>query len=199
MKTRLALTIGASAAAQLARAFFDDVWDGVARLGNARPVLASTTTDLDSFGLSSAELWLQGEGDLGERMERVARRALDLAPWLIAVGADSPGLPLAELEAAVAALVQSDAVLGPASDGGYYLLGLRRLEPGLLAGLPWSSPETFAATRARLVQRGFSVATTNPWFDVDDAEDLARLRVELARGTVRAPKTASTLAQLQLG
>lgn len=198
VKTRLAATVGDSAAAELARAFFDDVWEGVGRLTNARRVLASTSPELERFGLAAAEVWLQGEGDLGERMERVARRALESAPWFIAVGSDSPGLPLAALEAASAALLRSDAVLGPASDGGYYLLGLRRLEPGLLANLPWSTSGTLAATRARLVERGFSVATTQEWFDVDDAEDLERLRAELARGTLRAPRTATALARLKL-
>lgn len=198
MKTRLAATVGDAAAAELARAFFDDVWEGVGRLTNARRVLASTSSELERFGLAAAEVWLQGEGDLGARMERVARRALESAPWFIAVGADSPGLPLAALEAASAALLRYDAVLGPASDGGYYLLGLRRLEPGLLAGLPWSTSETFAATAARLAERGLSVATTQEWFDVDGAEDLERLRAELARGAIRAPRTASALAKLKL-
>ncbi|MBI5481865.1 MAG: TIGR04282 family arsenosugar biosynthesis glycosyltransferase [Deltaproteobacteria bacterium] len=199
VKTRLAATIGGNAAAALARAFFDDVWEGVGRLPGARRVLASTSPNLEDFGLGDAEVWLQGEGDLGARMEQIARRALEVAPWVLAVGADSPGLPLAALESAKAALLRSDAVLGPASDGGYYLLGLRRLEPGLLIELPWSTPATLSATAARLIERGLSVTTIEEWFDVDDAQGLARLRAELARGTLCAPRTAAALASLKLG
>lgn len=196
VKTRLGATVGPAAAAELARAFFGDVWEGVGRLSGARRVLASPSNELECFGLTEAELWLQGEGDLGERMERVAKRALESAPWFIAVGADSPGLPLAALEAAKEALLRYDAVLGPASDGGYYLLGLKRVERGLLAGLPWSTPQTCEATMARLVTRGLSVATTQHWFDVDDEKGLARLRTELAQGTLHAPRTAAVLDRL---
>jgi uncharacterized protein len=199
VKTRLAASIGATAAAELARAFVGDVWDALVRVDGARRVLASTETGLEAFGLADAELWLQGDGDLGERIERVARRALEEAPWFIAVGADSPGLPLGAVESARAALLHSDAALGPADDGGYYLLALRRLVPGLLSGLPWSAEETFAATRSRLVQRGLSVAELDAWFDVDDAKDLARLTRLLRRGAISAPRTAATLATLELG
>ncbi len=198
VKTRLSVAIGPEAAAALARAFFADTWAAVGQVPHVRRVLASTAEALAPFGLSDAEVWLQGEGDLGARMERVAARALALAPWFIALGADSPGLPLSLVEAARAALVDHDAVLGPAEDGGYYLLGLRRLEPGLLSGLPWSTPATFEATKTRLASRGLSVAILPRWFDVDELPDLQRLQRALAQGDVTAPRTAEALASLQL-
>jgi rSAM/selenodomain-associated transferase 1 len=198
VKTRLAGALDANTAALLARAFFADTWSALGQLVGARRVLASTSEELAPFGLREGELWLQGDGDLGARMERIASRALAEAPWFIALGADSPGLPLAAVEAAKAAFVHRDAALGPADDGGYYLLGLRRLEPGLLAGLPWSAPNTFEATRERLGARGYSTATLQPWFDVDTLADLQRLKRALDAGEVQAPRTAELLAKLRL-
>ncbi|MFO0601119.1 MAG: TIGR04282 family arsenosugar biosynthesis glycosyltransferase [Myxococcaceae bacterium] len=196
VKTRLGAVLGHEAATRLARAFFEDTWNGLQRVPDLHRVIASTTDEPAAFGAPTAEVWLQGEGDLGARIERIARRALAQAPWFIALGADSPGLPAARLEAARAALLRHDAVLGPAEDGGYYLLGLKRLSPGLFADLPWSTNTTFNATRHRLVERGYSVATIQTWFDVDEPSDLERLRTELASGTLQAPRTAAALAKL---
>jgi rSAM/selenodomain-associated transferase 1 len=198
VKTRLGAVLGHDAAARLAQAFFEDTWRDLQGVAEVRRVIASTTDEPEAFGVTSVELWLQGEGDLGARIERIAARALEQAPWFIALGADSPGLPHARLEAARAALVRHDAVLGPAQDGGYYLLGLKKIVPGLFTNLPWSTPTTLEATRARLLERGFSVAKIGQWFDVDEASDLERLRSELANGTLHAPRTAEALATLPL-
>jgi uncharacterized protein len=198
VKTRLAAAIGPHAAARLSRAFFEDTWTSLQPLPGVRLVLAGTAPELGAYGLEAGELWAQGDGDLGARMERVALRALAEAPWFLAVGTDSPGRPESGIMEARDALTRHDAVLGPADDGGYYLLGLRRTEPGLLAGLPWSAPDTLAATRARLESRGYSVASTAQWFDVDEPKDLLRLKEALARGAVTARRTAAVIAALHL-
>ena len=117
-KTRLASAVGEEGAARLARAFLEDTWDTVSGLPWANAVLASTEADRDALGLDEdTPLWLQGEGDLGQRMERVLARALRDAPWAMALGADSPGLPPGVLERARDALAASDAVLGPMAWG----------------------------------------------------------------------------------
>jgi len=103
-------------------------------------------------------------------------------------------LPRRFLEAARAALETADAVIGPADDGGFYLLGVRDCPEGLLAGLPWSSAETFACTAERLRSRGLRLELLEPWFDVDRAEDLDRLRDALRSGEVEAPRTALLLS-----
>lgn len=193
-KTRLAPALGDEGAADLARAFLADTWRTVGALPWARPVMATTEPDRASLGVDEgAILWLQGEGDLGDRMERVLGRALERGPWAIAVGADSPGLPPRLLADARAALDEADAVLGPTPDGGYYLLGLRRCPPGLLAGLPWSQPHTLRATRERLVARGLSVRLLPPFFDVDTPRDLRRLRAFLDHDPAAAPATRRVL------
>lgn len=196
-KTRLAERVGRQAAARLARAFFQDMWAAVSSRTWAEPVLATTDPDAPEWrGLGVRRAWPQGGGDLGERLERTLGRALGSAPAALVVGTDSPGLPGERLDEARRALETADAVLGPADDGGFYLLGLRRTAPGLLEGLPWSSEETFERTRGRLVERGLSVHVLPPYLDVDRAEDLEPLRRRLLRGEVRAPATTRALAAL---
>jgi rSAM/selenodomain-associated transferase 1 len=194
-KTRLVPEVGAEAAARLARAFLEDTWVAARRLPWTRPILATTSRKgLDPP--AGAEVWLQGPGDLGERLARILRRALRSSPSAIALGADSPGLPASRLEAARRALRNHDAVMGPAADGGFYLLGLTRCPPGLLRDLAWSAEDTFERTRERLECRGLPTAVLPEWFDVDGFSDLVRLRRMIARGRVAAPRTARALAAL---
>jgi rSAM/selenodomain-associated transferase 1 len=194
-KTRLATSVGAEGAARLASAFFADTWAMVAALGWARPVLATTG---DPAGLDATEVWQQGDGDLGARVERIVRRALDEAPWMIALGADSPGLPPARLEQARAAieggdLAPWDAAIVPADDGGFVLLALRTCAPGLFADLPWSRQDTCAAMCARIESVGMRLVRLEPWFDVDGPADLDRLRSLLRKDPESAPRSAALL------
>jgi rSAM/selenodomain-associated transferase 1 len=195
-KTRLAPAVGAEGAAALARAFITDTWATVTALPWARPVLASTAPWPEGLLPAPVEVWQQGEGDLGARLERILLRGLEVCPNVMALGADSPGLPAACLEAAHAALESADAVFGPSDDGGFYLLGLRRLPAGALVDLPWSQPETLARTEARLKSLGLTVTRVAPFFDVDVPADLERLESELGAGRIRAPATAAALASL---
>ena len=191
VKTRLAATVGPAKAARLATAFLKDTLSLVQAL-DATTVLAwSGATDAAPRGV---EVWPQGEGALGERIERIFARALERSRWAIALGADSPGLPAEYLRAAIEALSTHDAVIGPALDGGYYLLGVSRCEPGLLANIAWSTARARAETEGRLGARGYAVAGVAEWFDVDDANDLARLTRLLRDGAVRAEETARELA-----
>ena len=196
VKTRLAATIGAEAAAALARAFLQDALALALRLTSARVVLvlAGDPASLPALP-AGVDLWPQGDGDLGARLERNLRRALAESPRALAIGTDSPGLPPAMLEDAVSSLAAHDAVVGPADDGGFYLLGLRACPRGLLAGLPWSAADTRERTLARLQERALSVDLLAPWFDVDVAADLERLRGLLRDGVIRAPATARLLAR----
>jgi hypothetical protein len=197
-KTRLTPELGDAGAAALARAFFVDTWETVSRLSWAEAVLATTdVADSEWSFLDRARVWPQGDGSLGHRLARVLQRALHEFPFAIAVGADSPGLPAAFLESACAALRETDAVLGPSDDGGFYLIGLRRCPADLLANLPWSAPDTFACTRRRLDSRGFDTKVLPPWFDVDRPDDLRRLERRIEEGALRAPETARALAGLR--
>ncbi len=195
VKTRLATTIGQAAAAELARAFLLDTWTQIAARVGSRPalVLAGSPEHLPALCPAPA-IWPQGNGDLGERLERTFRRGLESSPWTLAVGTDSPGMPPRLITEAVRLLDGGiDSVIGPCADGGYYLIGLRHCPVGLLAGLPWSSSNTLARTVERLEARGIEVAELEQWYDVDVPADLERLRTDLDSGTVSAPETARAL------
>ena len=117
----------------------------------------------------------QGRGDLGARMGRFLRR-LPPGPVVI-VGTDIPGLGRAQVARALDALGAHDWVLGPSGDGGYWLIGARRLRRGPrdpFRGVRWSSPHTLADTRANL--RGARVAYLERLDDIDTGADLDRYR-----------------------
>jgi hypothetical protein len=197
VKTRLAAVLGEVQAAALARAFLEDTWAAASSLPWARAVLATTEPAAAAWsGARLAPRWPQGGGDLGDRLERVLRRALRGTPAALAIGTDTPGLPPTLLSQARSALWEAEAVLGPCEDGGFYVLGLRRCPPGLLRGLPWSATDTFAQTLSRLRERGLTTAVIAPWFDVDRPADLACLRGLIARGEIHAPATARALERV---
>jgi uncharacterized protein len=142
------------------------------------------------------EVWLQSEGDLGERLEKILRLALKRRKVVLAIGADSPNLPAAYLLNAFQAIATADAVLGPSLDGGFYLIGLKDCPVGVLDGIQWSHSTTLAATMAKLDQFGMRTVLTNPWFDVDCHDDLERLRRQLAEDPSTAPRTAALLRRM---
>ena len=128
----------------------------------------------------------QGPGDLGHRMDRAMRR-LPPGP-VVLVGSDIPGIRRRHVAEAFRALGRADAVFGPAADGGYWLVGLRRCPrmPQLFEGVRWSSEHALADTLANL-PRGMRHALLEELSDVDTAADLARIR---ASRRSRAPAAA---------
>lgn len=196
VKTRLCPPLTPAQATDMARALLCDTW-AVTRMARARAVLsyAGEPAHLPAaLTVPAVDMWPQAPGDLGARMEATALRALRSAGRVALIGCDAPGLSPQLFDRALAMLSEFDAVLGPALDGGYYLFGVRRCEPGLLADLPWSAPDTLRATYRRLRRCGYSVALLPAWFDVDDQADLALLRAGFAAGLLRAPATERVLA-----
>jgi rSAM/selenodomain-associated transferase 1 len=192
VKTRLIPELGAERAAELAEAFLEDTVAMVRTIPWAECIIAASKTFARNY-FKPEEVWLQSEGDLGDRLEKVLRLALKRKPIVLAIGADSPGLPAAYLENARQALATADAVLGPSADGGFYLIGLKNCPVGVLEGIQWSHSTTLAATVHKLEQFGMKTVLINPWFDVDSHEDLERLRRLLANDPSAAPKTAELL------
>lgn len=109
----------------------------------------------------------QGEGDLGARMARVDSPAL-------LIGSDCPGVSAPLLQAAAGALEDRRVVLGPANDGGYYLIGFREPVPFLFEEMEWSTPRVLPETLRRLVERGWGPAVLPELADIDTPEDLAQ-------------------------
>jgi rSAM/selenodomain-associated transferase 1 len=192
VKTRLAATVGAPEALACYRAMGRAVVDAVRHPGGAtgaarwRLVVAHTPADaapalaawLDPQGAGGLAYAPQADGDLGARMRAAVERAIaDGAPRVVVVGTDCPDVDAAVVGDAFAALDTADVVLGPALDGGYYLVGVRapadRACAALFEGVPWSAPDTLAVTLARAAAAGLSVARLAPLRDVDTADDWA--------------------------
>ena len=97
------------------------------------------------------------------------------------LNADSPNLPTTRLTDAVRLLMSSGEriVLGPSSDGGYYLIGAKAAYPDLFRSIDWSTPRVTEQTRARVAALGMPLVELKPWYDVDDAASLRRLLADL--------------------
>jgi len=179
-KTRLIPALGAEGAAALAeRLLHAAVAQAVAaRLGavdlccapdRAHPAFARHA------GTTGITLSDQGEGDLGARMARAFARWLAYDRCAVMIGTDAPALDAAMLQRAVQALSDADAVLVPAYDGGYALIGLRRAAPSVFADMPWSTPAVMARTRERLAAAGLTHVELPAVADVDEPADLVHL------------------------
>lgn len=120
-------------------------------------------------------LRIQARGDLGRRMERALARCLRRSPFAVLIGGDCVSLGVRDLASALAALAAGyDAVLGPAEDGGYVLIGLRRPCPALFQGIAWGGPQVLAATRRRLQRTGLRWLELPVGWDLDRPADLRR-------------------------
>lgn len=119
----------------------------------------------------------QCAGDLGRRMNHALNQTLAAGHPAVLIGGDCASLGEAELRTAFGLLAAGhEAVLGPAADGGYVLIGLNRPCPALFRGIAWSTPTVLAATRRRLRRAGMNWAELPPGWDVDAPADLRRLR-----------------------
>lgn len=117
----------------------------------------------------------QGEGSLGERMARASARVIAGGEPLLLIGTDCPALDAARLRELAAALAVVDAVIAPASDGGYVALGLNRFDPRLFEDIAWSTDSVTAATLERLSELAWSLRQFPPLRDIDEPEDLQHL------------------------
>lgn len=114
----------------------------------------------------------QGEGDLGERMARAARRVLDAGESVVLIGTDCPQLDAAQLQQAASALQHDHATLLPAFDGGYVLLGLNQFDASVFSGITWSTDSVARVTLQRLEKLNWQVHTGPTLHDIDEPPDL---------------------------
>lgn len=167
-KTRLIPALGAEGAARLHRRLTERTLATLRATG--LPVEVRTTGAPASafrYWLGDISCTAQGRGHLGARMRRAAAEA----PAIL-VGADVPDLEARHLIAAAEALTRSPVVIGPAVDGGYYLIGVREPMPWLFAPMAWGTDVVRAETLARLAKRGIEPAMLEPLSDLDTPEDL---------------------------
>lgn len=198
VKTRLAPALAAADAAALAACFVRDVVTTALRVV---PELLVAYAPDDGRALLEPLLptglhWVAQQGtDLGARLTAAVAHAAALGcdPMLV-LGADSPTLPDSYIETARAALTEgaADVVLGPTTDGGYYLVGLRRPVPTLFQNIAWSTPRAYEQTAANVARLGLRLLELPAWYDVDTCADLLHLRNEVCadeQARARAPHT----------
>jgi hypothetical protein len=140
---------------------------------------------------------LQSTGDLGKRLETAARSLLESAhESVIFLGSDCPHLDPALLLQSAEQLRHCQVVIGPSADGGYYLLGLRRLHPALFHNIEWGTETVLGETIKRLQEQGIDFRLLAESFDLDRPEDLKRLLRSPAQ--TFAPRTANLLRKLNI-
>lgn len=214
VKTRLGRSIGMRQAAELHRQFTLHLCDHLCGAADRRDLCVAPDNRIggvvneltDSSGHAHWSVVAQGPGDLGDRMARwLSRQMPPAAPevaersgrgpgaaaasrWrAIMIGADLPTIDRDDVQHAFDLLDNHDVVLGPARDGGYYLIGLRghwdKRQAGLFSEIYWSTDSVYQTTRERALEAGLSVAGLPVRRDVDTAEDLAALIDQLARSS----------------
>jgi len=177
VKTRLVPALGEAGAARLYRALAEVVVAATRpRAGEYDRLLffapAEARAEMEAW--LPGEIWIAQEGtDLGARMSAAFAEAFRRgAGRVVLVGSDVPALSRGDVLTALASLPEHDVVLGPAADGGYYLVGLRRPIPVLFTGMAWSTAGVFAATMERAAGLGLSVEVLPERRDVDTVQDL---------------------------
>lgn len=168
-KTRLIPALGPDGAAALHRRLVERT---LSRLAPLSPLVAYTGASEDKFRVwlgAHVELVPQPAGDLGDRLIAAAREG----PALI-IGSDIPDIDASSVAAAGRLLVEADLVLGPAEDGGFWLIGMKVAEPRLFADVAWGTERVFAQVCRNAQTLGYSVGNAVTRADLDRPEDLGR-------------------------
>lgn len=146
-----------------------------AGLGPVEVAVAGSATHAlfeDCLALGVSGLVSQQGADLGERMYNAILAGLERFERVVLVGSDCPGIDADYLQRALGGLDQADLVLGPATDGGYVLIGVKRVSRELFEGIPWGSATVLAETLQRLRRMNWRWNTLPPLADIDRPEDL---------------------------
>ncbi len=151
--------------------------------------------------LQTKPILVEQKGEnLGERMFHAFKFAFSRdSDAVVIIGTDSPTFPAEFIERAFTFLeMKTDAVLGKTEDGGFYLIGLRKLDKKIFENVEWSSPKTFNQTKRNIKNLNFILSEIPVWYDIDTPEDLKRLVKELAEKPLLAPKTFEFLNGLKI-
>lgn len=170
-KTRLIPAVGAEGAARVHKRLVE-ICVAAVRESGLRLELRITGAPPQDFAAwlgNDIDYVEQGDGDLGDRL----LRAVEPLPVML-IGSDAPALSAARLREAATALATAEVVIGPADDGGYYLLGLTSPTPWLFNDMAWGTSSVFGATMTRLKERSIRPVILESLSDVDRPEDLLR-------------------------
>ena len=197
-KTRLVPPLTAGQAAELQRALLLDTLDACrAEVGDVA-ILHAQAAEAPAFErlAPGTPLFLQEGRGLEDALGLAFARNAASGPLAI-VSSDVPGLPSGSLSRAFAALAAgADIILGPAYDGGYWLIAMGEHHPEPFREIPWSTPAVLGATLARCSDAGLRVELLDAWRDLDTVVDLAFAK--RAAGELEAPRTLAALAELEL-
>jgi rSAM/selenodomain-associated transferase 1 len=174
VKTRLAKNIGAEAACAAYRQLTETVLDRVSPQSSAQLRYApdDAFAEIQPWLRPGWEAAAQGPGDLGERLHAAFVETFNQgAARVVIIGSDCPGVSARDIEAAWAALKANDVVIGPATDGGYWLIGLREPQSALFKEMAWSTKTVFQETVKRCEAAGLSVKLLRELADVDTETD----------------------------
>lgn len=176
VKTRLAVSIGHAAALGVYRQLLSHTLDIATKVKVEKIIFYSDEAAPDSRAVPSFRSTTQYGVDLGERMKNafadVFRQGYAKA---VIIGTDCPAIGETIVAAAFDTLHKKDVVIGPAYDGGYYLLGMKRVHPPLFEHIPWSTAAVFEKTVATCNTNGLSYSLLPPLPDVDEEKDLLYL------------------------
>lgn len=185
VKTRLGADIGVEYATSLYTAFQSDIIDRFREMAETRFLCyaPNETAAKDYFsgqGRGGYQLWLQPDVSLGERMHQFFCYAFaHNAQRVVVIGSDSPTLPEKLIQEAFDCLEESDCVIGPATDGGFYLIGQRTEARPLFDGIEWSHATVLSQMVRKIKQANATLSLLSPWYDVDREEDLQFLEGHL--------------------
>ncbi len=141
----------------------------------------------------------QAGDDLGARMNQVFETLFaHKYTQVVIVGTDVPSLPLEQYKQAFTLLGSHDLVLGPALDGGYYLIGLNRPTPALFTGIPWSTEQVLTLTQEKARALGLRTSVLAPWRDIDTISDLNAL-IEAGAVDTKKPKHEQSFSSRTAG
>ena len=177
VKTRLIPLLGETGAARLYATLLHQCIDRLVAAGLCPVDLWCAPSCDHPFFLAcrqryGVDLQQQVSGELGRRMQQSLEATLLRSTYAVLVGADCPGLAAADIEEALQALYQgADVVLGPALDGGYYLVAMRRSHAFLFEDMPWGTPDVLRLSESRLRARGCSWHRLAMHRDLDTPED----------------------------
>jgi hypothetical protein len=181
VKTRLIPRLGAAGAARLQEQLTSMALQRACSLPDADVTLwiagplddPSVMQTARTFGVA---LRAQHGDDLGDRMLNAFEATLGEPGSMLLIGTDCPAQTVADLELARIALQSADAVLQPAEDGGYVLIGMKRPQRALFAGIPWGTERVLDTTRKQAVRHGIALAELATTWDLDRPADLDRAR-----------------------
>lgn len=192
VKTRLAADIGQQSAAEIYELFVNVLIDRFRQIGQQR-FLCHSPNNADAANFfreqtrSDYQIWGQPELPFGERLASFFDHAFSQgAEHVVVIGSDSPTLPATLVEEAFQQLENHDVVLGPATDGGYYLIGQSsatfsdRNGAAIFDDINWSESHVLEQTIHQIAGCGATLALLPPWYDVDSFDDLQSLRGHLS-------------------